>query len=111
MKEQFTPGPWKNTIPKDDDGLSGYSVKVTGAKGLPEICTVKISSVNTMIEQRKTANRANSNLIAAAPDMYEALRIIDSCGIFDKDDGSVFIRMTNEEFVLIKSALLKANPV
>lgn len=50
-KEKFTPGPWK--IRKTDNAIR----RLTGAKTPSEV-------------------QANAHLIAAAPDMYEALEIL-----------------------------------
>ena len=90
MSEKFTPGPWyadKNgkiwrNIPSD---LYEYGGKIAGDMPLAFVSKGWYEKDETPYPQQ-----ANSNLIAAAPDMYEALeevwRILDSTMPLSRDN-------------------------
>ena len=63
---EFTPGPWEVF----NEGLGSYKVSKCDA-------WLGSSTVRT-----KEENLANANLIAAAPELYEALERIKSTGVF-----------------------------
>ena len=66
---QFTPGPW---IAERDTARNAYAWKVTGASGIVRDIA-RLALVDSMSQVE-----ANAALIAAAPAMYEALRVLTS---------------------------------
>jgi hypothetical protein len=95
-KEQFTPGPWRKVTYIENELLF---VILSGS--------VTMRSYVCIIDKSCSANgKANANLIAAAPDMYEVLvkidKYLDSFGAPVGDNNNVRIQ--------IKAALNKANP-
>ena len=69
---EHTPGPW--TFSTDPEGWSYYIHQADGAPYTPEysdVAGVKIG--NTVTGERKEIQEANARLIAAAPDLLEAL--------------------------------------
>ena len=64
---QFTPGPWYPHLAKADHCLSS---SVWGAEPGNQVAVIGGKSLQTM--------NANATLIAAAPAMYEALRVLTS---------------------------------
>jgi hypothetical protein len=85
-KEQFTPGPW--VIGK----INSHTI-FTELDGGESICEV----------EHLDNYKANANLIAAAPDMYEALKN------FVKHYSN-FIHPDDMTMIEAKAALNKANP-
>jgi hypothetical protein len=66
MTKQYTPGPW--AFRGDDFGFETYGrASFVGPDG------VGIAAISTKINRTPEENRANARLIAAAPDMREAL--------------------------------------
>lgn len=63
--ERFSPGPW------EVGGLDGNGQRVVSSEHI-EICTCWHHSVGSIEKEME----ANAHLISAAPDMYEALRVI-----------------------------------
>ena len=76
-KEKFTPGPW-TTDP--DFPLNIYCADVTGS-------IVATCDGFEYAPRRAYEKAANANLIAAAPDLYETLSLIQGSTRFDKDDA------------------------
>jgi hypothetical protein len=66
-KEQFTPGPWFANKPYADKILITNEV----SPSVRFICEISKGITMDNFQQRDIAN---ANLIAAAPDMYEALK-------------------------------------
>lgn len=80
MKEQFTPGPWdvcriKHYHPQ----LIGETCCVKIGENILELDYIGLGNENKDYKQ----SEANAFLIAAAPEMYEALS--DICKVFKKD--------------------------
>jgi hypothetical protein len=80
---QFTPGPW--SVAYDEDGqlqLGGYGdvhTSVFSESGFGIIAQVLYKKSNILGDSKKLEAEtfeANASLIAAAPDMYEALKEI-----------------------------------
>lgn len=74
MTTKFTPGPWY--LNGTDKGPGQYYMHI-GAKGSP----MNLASIN----ECHTQSIANSHLIAAAPDLYEALKEIMNGRSMDSD--------------------------
>lgn len=97
MKEQFTPGPWQ-----------ACKMKHCHPQLIGETCCVKIGKTVLALDyvgfghENKDYERseANAALIAAAPEMYEALS--DICKVF-KMDGR-FSKTVSELEKLLKKA-------
>lgn len=69
VETKFTPGPWSTHIVSDDPSY-GYEMIVVGAEpvGAPwQVCAVN------GFDDESGESRANAHLIAAAPELYEAL--------------------------------------
>ena len=98
---KFTPGPW----------VARYSDRVTRPHDTDG--TLSVAHVYECREQR-----ANQRLIAAAPDLYEALEPVKRgaseadyyCPEDVADDHVVLISMTIGELRAARAALAKANP-
>lgn len=79
---QFTPGPWSadddRTMPEVWDA-SGYAIAE-----LRSYSNRKLGDPLNRIDRSEAETSANANLIAAAPDLYEA-----ACALLDHfDDGT-----------------------
>ena len=97
---KHTPGPW--------------SVGVPGPNGCPTIgtnyglMTAMIAHSRNEPDQIEVCN-ANANLIAAAPDLLEALEIVKNATIDIDSSGSWgSIHVTVEDWNIIKSAIARA---
>jgi hypothetical protein len=74
MSTQHTPGPWIGAGPSFGDPLPRYTTSIVTERedddeGIVEICELPF-------HHRDDENEANARLIAAAPDLLEALREI-----------------------------------
>lgn len=74
---EFTPGPWKIQKPLNIHDVSVCEYEIVGShetelRGKQQI---KICGIHNSVT-------ANANLIAAAPELYEALERIKSTGVF-----------------------------
>lgn len=97
MKEQFTPAPWH--VNKSDNCLV-YDADNIG------VCSTRHNDG----EPRRNA-KANATIIAAAPEMYEALEKMEislKYQIEEIGNGSAAILIFEEEAKLIFKALSKA---
>lgn len=90
MDSKFTPGPW---VAKGTDIFTGYPV---GRSQEPE----EIIYAMQLYEVEGT-QEANARLIAAAPDMYEALKAII-------ESGEIPLCYSDKLVVMAKQALAKA---
>lgn len=90
-KPTFTPGPW--TVAKADADVPLFDVRLKGNESTDD------TLVCLMYEPGpKGQQRANAALIAAAPDMFEAIgRIVDEC-----------TDLNFEQLCLLKDVLRKA---
>lgn len=70
MKTKHTPGPWKRFRMKDGYVLR-ESTEIQGPDGLTIICLMPTKAQNHRGFRKRAAN---SRLIAAAPDLLEALK-------------------------------------
>ncbi len=78
MKTKHTPGPWKIKEKLHDDGyLYAYAV---GSKEEPDIA--KVAAWGAMPQAVRDTALANARLIAAAPEMADAL--IETCEACEK---------------------------
>lgn len=94
MKEfKGTPGPWSIGYYGDGDGIF-----IAGTYGGPDptyICSVRP-------DLRSSQSESNANLIAAAPDLLEALQLIISY----HDDGNC--ELHSEDVAMARAAISKA---
>ena len=69
---EFTPGPWKYSKTSDrvPFSFSGYIVGKDGLAGFWALVKATLASD----ESRDSEMKANARLIAAAPDMYDAIK-------------------------------------
>jgi hypothetical protein len=75
---KHTPGPWKfKTAANGDNGISAYD---TG------IFAEAFADVRHAGENNREEALANARLIAAAPEMLEALDIVVGCLLWNKQD-------------------------
>lgn len=83
METKWTPGPWKAAV-GDDPEDPGFNIWVVG-------CANKDTGVHGICSMDGPAdwNRANARLIAAAPELYEALRALRDSFLFAEDDGQI----------------------
>ena len=65
---EHTPGPWEADGVGSDGSFEIWSGVISGKEGAFIICS------RNPIEHRAAASRANARLIAAAPDLLEALQ-------------------------------------
>ena len=92
----YTKGEWQiGTFPP----LSNYRIFVEGAGAIPLLHREIIAMIEAQDDDSES--QANANLIAAAPDMYEALNFIRSIGLFTK-------YFTTSEQTMVNDALTKA---
>ena len=88
-KEKFTQGEWNICENWDEDYIE------IGTSSQPEICLVNKYS----IEENEA--KVNAKLIAAAPDMLEALQNLEN------DDNSI----PEHAWILVKDAIAKATDI
>ena len=72
--------------------------------------TVSIVTSATDLTIEDYVNRTNdAHLMAAAPDLLDALELVEQCGFDDEDEsGWGVIRITKEDWIEIKCAISKA---
>lgn len=82
---KFTPGPWEVCDPGDYGDFDGESRVVLGND-------MRIAVVHWHEGDYRAENDANANLIAASPDLYDALReakgLADMAVMSDDGDGT-----------------------
>jgi hypothetical protein len=81
MNEKFTPGPWQIS----SIGC-GFEIEAFGGEIVAQAQQVRPRGDGIKHAERK----ANANLIAAAPELYEALKILTEYMEF-RDDGKGFV--------------------
>lgn len=75
MSEKHTPGPWQALPPK-----MGAAITIYAEDGITPICTTASNgSPVTMAMHRSGEVKANARLIAAAPELMEALQEATRC--------------------------------
>jgi len=87
--KEFTPGPWK--VQRYDNGNS-YAISPVGS-----------AKVIAKLQSKTFDNKANAHLIAAAPEMYEALKEIYQ--LLEKHEPHWYLR---KHYNLVAKALAKA---
>ena len=102
---KFTPGPWVRSSESPKiimsgsfiDGHDGYMIGyVTG-------------NDNSGFYASEEEAAANATLMIAAPDLLEALELVEQCGFDDEDEsGWGVIHITKEDWIEIKCAISKA---
>ena len=100
---KFTPGPWAQ-VPQSNGSVMIARRHETGKQlsphGLRLVCNVLVRG-SSMSE-----DDANAHLIAAAPEMYEALERIYGRLLMSERDGDAHI--TEEDGAMVEAALRKA---
>ena len=100
----FTKGPWDWSFQPDENGYDTQEIYITESEKSHELCRIDLEM--TQVHSRHYI--PNAHLIAAAPDMYEALSLLLSqCeNVFAKklDDPS---RMAEFGGVFLAKAALK----
>lgn len=116
-KEQFTPKPWIKTWSEHENEI--YIETEVGAES-PD--NTVIATIYIGDSQPEVNNHANANLIAAAPDMYEALKEMIDLNFYEGRDANIYFHVGMNEsrpqisttlqyiFKKMQAALLKANP-
>jgi len=94
MKEKFTPGPW-------GADCDCFPIMVRAEKMEPDCHQDWVCNVG--------GDRANARLIAAAPDMYEALQSVLDDVQFMIEDGYIGDIMDDILYVKARAALAKAD--
>lgn len=100
-ESKWTPRPWQVT--QSRDGMPFVNVfRVSGPSDGSAPCTVLFETEYTELKE----NEANACLIAAAPEMYEALeRFLLAC---EGGTAAGSVQQQNEDAVFAKTALAKA---
>ena len=70
---EHTPGPWNVELPFGEEGL------YISAPNTQLVAKVYEVSLKQWVKDKQTSELANARLIAAAPEMYEALRWLYNC--------------------------------
>ena len=98
---KWTPGPWQVTQCRD--GMPFVNVfRVSGPSDGSAPCTILFETKYTELQE----NEANACLIAAAPEMYEALgRFLRA---YEGGTAAGSVEQQNEAAVFAKAALAKA---
>lgn len=97
-KEKFTPRPWiivPNGMIPETLSIESYDFVIAELRD---------------IQEDRSINKANANLIAAAPDMYEALKAIAEYK-YDPLRSGTSAMINNEFQAIAKTALSKANGI
>jgi hypothetical protein len=98
---KWIPGPWQVTQCRD--GIPFVNVvRVSGPSDGSAPCTVLFETKYTELEE----NEANACLIAAAPEMYEALERFLLA--YEGGTAAGSVQQQNEDAVFAKAALAKA---
>jgi hypothetical protein len=95
----FTPGPWRVNIDKDRKGFGGPVTEILADDGETIACDTKYYP--TALDPK------NAYIIAAAPDLLEALQIIVG-KLYMDDYGHMLINLKSEDEEKIKAAIAKA---
>ena len=97
---KFTPGPWRASL----DDFGDYAIQPAGQE-LAVAAVVNGDARGLLGEASEHA--ANAHLIAAAPEMYEALQAIDwSAVLLWRDRGDEVV--SEEAIKAVRAALAKA---
>ncbi|WP_101048886.1 hypothetical protein [Macromonas nakdongensis] len=109
MNARHTPGPW--AIEHETD--------ITGSENSPEIgCVGKVDIAHVYLRAVPGKTEANARLIAAAPDLLTALRMVMACagdisaapdGLLEMalDDGDEEARRQANAFLVARAAIAK----
>ena len=99
VKTRFTPGPW---FPQEGSRDWDENRPIFGLGGV-----AFVASVQQWRDHPETRD-ANANLIAAAPDLYEALKAITDCYGVGWRDARAFLAAVHDFMVEGRTALSKA---
>jgi hypothetical protein len=92
-EECFTPGPWK--------------IRMSGSVGTDRMM---VASVYPMETEAPEENAANARLIAAAPDLLEACRLLTAYHDGNQDDGLVIMLAYDAALSAARAAIARALP-
>jgi hypothetical protein len=109
MKSKFTPGPWRletgqTKIGDTEDYDEWAEVSAYHPSGDIRICNVDMDLTDEFQE-----SEANARLIAAAPEMYAALK--ELWFFLREDDGAMVSAKFQEAINITKEAIAKAEGV
>ena len=96
----FTPGPWR-CDGSTNGRFYGVSAYREGFRGVPIVVWRGLARPAT------AEGNANARLIAAAPDLYEALKIVNAA-TETVGAGAVILQITTADRQAIRAALRKA---
>ncbi len=103
MNETFTPGPW--SLESDDNGYAEAFRRYAGADAIQvsgDHWTVAVALDDG------PPGQANAHLIAAAPELYEALKAITDCYGVGQRDPAKFLEHVHDFMMEGRAALAKA---
>jgi hypothetical protein len=95
---KHTPGPWETSGVRVTRAINGEWLQIVGPKGLVALTCYSDATTKDHVE-----SHADQCLIAAAPDMLEALR--DLCNRVDEDTNYV---PESEAYLRARAAIIKA---
>lgn len=100
-KEQFTPGPWHILVPKPRYGnRECHSIVDGGGEYVAK--TVTVSVLRGISAVKREERKANEHLIAAAPELYDALREVHGYFVVRSDTDSLRLAL------MLEAAMKKA---
>lgn len=76
MNAQHTPGPWAYSRHDQFGGWRFYVAQADGAPYTPHYSDVATLIAETVSDERRSIQEANARLIAAAPELLEALQFV-----------------------------------
>jgi hypothetical protein len=122
MKTQHTPGPWTFSESGSYVDARFYVSQADNAPYTPEYSDVATLVSKTCAGERFLIQQANARLIAAAPELLGALRLVMGCagdindvpnGMLEMalDDGDEETRNQANAFLVARAAITKATGV
>ena len=105
MTTQHTPGPWTFSQSTEYGDKRFYIAQADGAPYTPHYSDVATLIAETVNDERKSIQEANARLIAAAPDLLEALQDIVK-SLVDQDDEGMIEHA--QQMIIARAAIAKA---
>ena len=98
---KHTPGPWDTDVQEHDEPYMNITIR---AKHRRKICSIDID--DAPVQDYNAEQRANARLIAAAPDMFEAIEETLQSAIKNRMHDS--IEITSDAVEMLRAAIAKA---